>query len=513
MSNSQGRSQSITVLAFLSAVCLLLSGIASAAPSITLSKTTGPPTSRIIVSGRGFTPNASVDIYFDTKDEAVAVANSTGAFSQIAIPAPASALTGDHWVSAVERSGDGATQARFDVQRNWRQFHRLNMQRMNPFENVLNVHNVGNLILKWKFTTGSAVFSSPAVANGAVYVGSDDTYVYALNASTGAKLWSYATAGVVSSSPTVANGVVYVGGGYLNDNVYALNADTGAKLWSYATGNQVESSPAVANGVVYVGSDDTNVYALNASTGAKLWTYYTGCGEYCGVVSSPAVAKGMVYVGSYDNRVYALNAHTGAKLWSYPTDGYVFSSPAVENGVVYFGSDNGRVYALDARTGAKMWVRGTGAHLWSSPAVAKGVVYVGSYDHNVYALNARTGAGLWSYATNGQVWSSPAVANGVVYVGSKNQTGGYSYVYALNAKTGALLWSYATGSWVASSPAVANGVLYVGSYDRNVYAFGLPYGRRSKQNAASKRPDLNALHPDFSLKASKPVATRSGAEL
>ena len=35
--------------------------------------------------------------------------------------------------------------------------------------------------------------SSPAVANGVVYVGSDDGNVYALNASTGAKLWSYAT--------------------------------------------------------------------------------------------------------------------------------------------------------------------------------------------------------------------------------------------------------------------------------------------------------------------------------
>ena len=37
------------------------------------------------------------------------------------------------------------------------------------------------------------VHSSPAVANGVVYVGSDDGNVYALNASTGAKLWSYTT--------------------------------------------------------------------------------------------------------------------------------------------------------------------------------------------------------------------------------------------------------------------------------------------------------------------------------
>ncbi len=39
------------------------------------------------------------------------------------------------------------------------------------------------------------------------------------------------------SSPAVANGVVYVGS--RNSNVYALNASTGALLWSYTTGNDV----------------------------------------------------------------------------------------------------------------------------------------------------------------------------------------------------------------------------------------------------------------------------------
>ena len=91
--------------------------------------------------------------------------------------------------------------------------------------------------------------------------------VYALNANTGVKLWSYATGEPLGSSPAVANGVVYIGSE--DKKVYALNASTGAKLWRYATGNAVYSSPAVANGVVYVGSGG-NEYALNASTGALL---------------------------------------------------------------------------------------------------------------------------------------------------------------------------------------------------------------------------------------------------
>jgi outer membrane protein assembly factor BamB len=83
--------------------------------------------------------------------------------------------------------------------------------------------------------------------------------VYALNAKTGAKLWSYSTGSAVhGSSAAVANGVVYVGSD--DGNVYALNAKTGAKLWSHAISSGW-SSPAVANGMMYIGGGN-NVYAF-----------------------------------------------------------------------------------------------------------------------------------------------------------------------------------------------------------------------------------------------------------
>jgi outer membrane protein assembly factor BamB len=235
---------------------------------------------------------------------------------------------------------------------NWTEFHRVNMQRWNPCEKVLGVNNVGSLSLKWSYTTGSYVNSAPTVANGAVYVGSEDYNLYALNARTGAKLWSYAAGAHVDSSPAVANGVVYFGSFYTNDTVYALNASTGAKLWSYSLGgNFIEDSPAVANGVVYFGASDHNLYALNAKTGAKLWNYSTGGDMF----SSPAVADGVVYVGSWDFNVYALNASTGAKLWSHSFGRDVNSSPAVAKGVVYVGAGDRSLHALNANTGSELW--------------------------------------------------------------------------------------------------------------------------------------------------------------
>jgi hypothetical protein len=68
----------------------------------------------------------------------------------------------------------------------------------------------------------------------------------------------------VESSPAVADGVVYVGSD--DNNVYALNASTGITIWTYGTTGLVDSSPAVANGVVYVGSNDYSVYAFGTIT-------------------------------------------------------------------------------------------------------------------------------------------------------------------------------------------------------------------------------------------------------
>jgi len=313
----------------------------------------------------------------------------------------------------------------------------------------------------WSYTTVQAVFSSPAVADDMLYVGSVDNKVYALNASTGAIVWNYTTGSFVYSSPTVAGGIVYIGS---HDNIiYALNAANGVLVWNCTTGGDVYSSPTVADGRVYVGSADRKVYALDASTGALVWNYTTSNAVY----SSPAVADGRVFIGSNDTKVYALNATSGAFLWSYTTGNAVYSSPSVAYGLVYVGSYDNKVYALNATTGARVWSYTTAGAVHSSPAVWDGRVYVGSFDKKVYALNASTGTRIWNFTTGGYVDSSPAVADGKVFIGSRDFK-----VHALNVSTGALLWSYATGQAVYSSPSVADGRVFVGSYDRKVYCFG-----------------------------------------
>jgi outer membrane protein assembly factor BamB len=337
--------------------------------------------------------------------------------------------------------------------------------RYNSVESGLGVSNVKTMAQEFKFETGAAVNSSPAVANGTVYFGSNDRYVYAIDAGTGVTTWQFFTQASVFSSPAVANGIVYIGAD--DESMHAIDASTGASIWNFKTLSGVDSSPVVANGVVYFGSNDSSIYALNAATGALEWQFVTGKA----VQSSPAVANGIVYIGSEDGNLYALSASTGVTIWTLPTgSGLLGASPAVAGNVVYFaayGNPEGMFYALDASTGAILWQNATLSSINSTPAVANGLVYITSYDGYVYAFNSTSGALMWKDKIN-CIDSSPAIANGVLYVGS-----GDNHLYALNAATGKVLKTFATLKNIIASPAVVNGTVYVGSTDGGMYAFGL----------------------------------------
>src|SRR5207249_11476653 len=151
---------------------------------------------------------------------------------------------------------------------------RANLQRTGVYrtQGMPRLHGV-----KWKFKTERVIeawFSSPTVSDDMVYFGSDDSYLYAVNALTGELKWKFKTGDVVYSSPAIADGGVFVGShdGYL----YAVDAKTGAERWRFKTGYRVYSSPAVRDGTVYFGSADTYVYAVDAATGKLLWKFKAG---------------------------------------------------------------------------------------------------------------------------------------------------------------------------------------------------------------------------------------------
>jgi outer membrane protein assembly factor BamB len=258
------------------------------------------------------------------------------------------------------------------------------------------------------------ISSSPAFFDGRVFFGSTDSNILALNASTGKTLWTFATDplyqpgkttlsdNAVLSTPAVANGVVYVYSrlGYS----YALNESSGSKLWSYnfSSGGFVDRTPVILEGRVYFSAFSGQIFSLNVTDGSKIWNY--SCGYEW--VSTP----------NYDNMYWFVSPIT-------IDDNVVFFN---YNGVVgwkdgsykYFGT----VCALNALNGIKIWnntmaISTSGAQTASNGvAVHNGVVYVFSDDQRIYGLNAMNGEILWNFSLGKSVFSSQ-IENNVAYYG------------------------------------------------------------------------------------------------
>jgi len=363
----------------------------------------------------------------------------------------------------------------------WRQFHAGPARVGVSPEKALTRRNVDRLTIRWERSTGAStegVNSSPAVADGAVYVGSDDGRVWSFAAKGGAVRWSTRTGGPIRSSPAVAGGSVFVGSD--DGRIYALSAKTGRVRWSRGLGGRVTGSPLVVNGRVFIGSRGGRFFALDADTGRTKWRHRTWS-----VWDAAAYADGTVFVGSDRSQVFAFDASSGRRRWVADVYGRMRSTPAVRGDHVFVGTDMGRLYALHRKTGARRWmtqaVKLGDGFVRCAPAVAEGRVYVSlgltttPMDGKVKAFRADTGTHVWTGEMADYSTSSPAYVNGMVVAGSFDRR-----LYAFHADTGRELW---TSGWpsqggffsrgISGSPAVAGGRIFIGVRDGAVYALGL----------------------------------------
>ncbi len=342
---------------------------------------------------------------------------------------------------------------------------------------------------RWRLPTDGPVRSSPVVADGTVYVGSEDGHLHAVDLATGHLVWRVDVGGPVTSAPALDDTRVYAAhhDGTLvavgrHDGALRWRSDVGPALpwaWGLEGWDYLGSSPVLAGGLVVVGSTDGRVRALHADTGAEAWAVATE-GR---VRSSPAVADGTVFVGSADGFVRALDLTTGAERWRFETEGAaldgadfgfdrrtITGGPSVAEGIVYVGSRDARMYALDAATGRLVWSHDDeGASAWviSTPAVWRDQVIFGrSSSAKVQALDTADGTLRWEVTLGGPVFSSPVVADGLAYV----TTGGAGGLVALDAATGDVRWRRRLGGESWSTPAVGDGVIVVGSDDGVVRA-------------------------------------------
>ena len=335
-----------------------------------------------------------------------------------------------------------------------------------------------NNILKWSRDELTGSITAPTVADGVMYFGCNDHNLYALYTENGTEKWRFATGSMVYSAPAVWNGIVYFGS--TDQMIYAVNVADGSLRWKVHTNSTWDSgigmsAPVVTGGTVYIVSFDKNLYAINADTGVVRWKYpylpvagETGC--------SPAVANGVVYFGDINHAFYAVNTADGTEKWRYNGTSTTSSSPppvpVLSDGILYAaGPGPHNITALYANTGTLKTIISRGYLTnWelTSPTIANGILYTGGTDLNLHAIDVATDADLWTFYFAACLRASPSVSDGILYAPAMN-----NILYALDAHNGTEIWRYSPpdngGLW--GSPVISDGVLYQDGGNR-LYAIG-----------------------------------------
>jgi outer membrane protein assembly factor BamB len=123
-------------------------------------------------------------------------------------------------------------------------------------------------VFLWKSQIStSPTQSNPIIVDNTIYVGANDGFLYAFDATSGVKKWEFYSgdAGFVSSPSAANNTVVFIS----RERLFALDAKTGARRWVYLAADR-QNRARIVDGVVYSSIQDGYSYAFDAISGSVI---------------------------------------------------------------------------------------------------------------------------------------------------------------------------------------------------------------------------------------------------
>ncbi len=266
----------------------------------------------------------------------------------------------------------------------------------------------------WRFGPGGPAkeFMAGAVTDGQrIYAPNGDGSLYAIDATQAVSgqpklLWQFNTGNRLWSLPRVAGNAVYQGS--FDHKLYAIDAATGKELWQFDGATApIAVQPALSDGVLYFGAFDSYFYAVNASDGKLRWKTPVDGWVWC----NATVDNGVVYFGDVHGKVYALDAATGQRKWTYVAHDTIRAQPIINQGTLFFVSEDTNAYALNLKTikpdaagvvdyNATQWRNDTlGRRLVSRPVITDGTILIPLFDGNikVWALDASNGSRKYQF--------------------------------------------------------------------------------------------------------------------
>jgi outer membrane protein assembly factor BamB len=187
-------------------------------------------------------------------------------------------------------------------------------------------------------------------------------------------LWHFDDLGKGHSSPAIANGLIYVSS-MLNGKGYITALTLDGKLkWKAPYGNEFtesypgsRSTPVIAGDMLYIYSGLGVITCMDANNGTVKWKKdvfkdFDGQNITWGVTETVVVDGGLVYVtpGGRKNNVVALNRNNGDLIWTSPGMGEksAYCTPLLvelpaRKLLVTMTADH--IVGIDASTGKMLW--------------------------------------------------------------------------------------------------------------------------------------------------------------
>jgi len=284
---------------------------------------------------------------------------------------------------------------------------------------------------RWKYFTGGPVRFAPTVYDGRVYFGSDDGYVYCLNAEHGSVIWKkkatpsdelmFANGRMVSVSPVrtgvaVQDGLAYWGAGSfsgaqtgLSRFVCACNATTGTTIWKKTPPKPVLGYPLISSNNLYI------------PAGKSTPTYYRRSdGTYLGSIG-PSRQGGAYALLTNDNKLFygPHYSSTGSYIGKYDANTGTSESIVWTAGNHLVVTDDYSYYSSDAqitkirRADKKVIWKVASSHPYEL-ILAGDTLFAGGNDE-IAAISTIDGTVRWTAPVNGRV-RSLAAANTALYV-------------------------------------------------------------------------------------------------
>jgi polyvinyl alcohol dehydrogenase (cytochrome) len=320
-------------------------------------------------------------------------------------------------------------------------------------------------------------------------------------------VFAYPNATRVRGQPALAGGAVFVGS--QDGHVYALDEDSGCARWTFRADGEVRTSISVspwqagdkaATPSVFFGDTTAKAYRLDAQTGELIWAVQVEEHPNARISGTPTLYDGRLYVPmsstewasaadpayeccTFRGSVTALDADTGQRIWK------TFSIPA-----------DPRLTGATNPAGTPTW-HPAGAPIWNSPTIdeKRNRLYVGTGESYtspaagtsdaILALDLETGKIVWHYqATAGDAWNMACALKDKINCPAENgpdfdfgappillsldgkkdillagQKSGY--LHAIDPDTGHLIWRQKAGAagasgGIQSGMAAANETVY-----------------------------------------------------